>query len=258
MPRQGVEPLLASSAAYLASPEAREALTRDPYWPKWDAPWWRMTLLWELGRADLIPASIVEALLAAMEAQYLPDFPLEDADIPAGKDEARHVMCHCALGTIDQVLLARGVDIRERLPWTRGWYARYALPDGGLNCEKDAYTGSRKSSMLSTLPVLEALLARARSLDPIERGVLDLGARYLIAHRLVRSTRGRIIDEAWLRPCFPRFYEYDVSCAARASCAAGPRRRAAACLRRRWRTRGRGWRASPRSSSGPLWKRPRS
>jgi hypothetical protein len=210
VPRQGVDALAAASAAYLDSPAARQALAQDPYWPKWDAPWWHMVLLWELGLASLIPSSAVEALLAAMEAQYLPDFPLRDADLPPGRDEARHVICHCALGTIDQVLLARGVDIRERLPWTRGWYARYALPDGGLNCEKEAYTGSRKSSMLSTLPVLEALLARARRLDPIERGVLDLGARYLIAHRLVRSTRGAVIDEAWLKPCFPRFYEYDV------------------------------------------------
>ncbi|MDE2292966.1 MAG: hypothetical protein KGL53_12865, partial [Elusimicrobia bacterium] len=100
MPRQGVAPasaaLVAASVAYLSSPEARAAVARDPYWPKWDAPWWHMTLLWELGLADAIPAPIVSALLDAMSAKLLDFFPLTDAEIPPGKTEHRHVLCHCA------------------------------------------------------------------------------------------------------------------------------------------------------------------
>ena len=40
---------------------------------------------------------------------------------------------------------------------------------------------------------------------------LDQGARYLIEHRLVCSKEnGHIIDMEWLKPCFPRFFEYDI------------------------------------------------
>ena len=37
------------SVAYLDSPQAREALAVDAYWPKWDSPWWHMLLLDEMG-----------------------------------------------------------------------------------------------------------------------------------------------------------------------------------------------------------------
>lgn len=169
-----------------------------------------MTLLWELGLAERIPQATVDALIEAMRANLLDFFPLSDAEIPAGKNESQHVVCHCGLGTIDQVLLARGVDLRRRLPWTAGWYRRYQLPDGGLNCEKRAYTSSRKSSFLSTLPCLEAVLARAPEIPREETEFLERGAGYLIAHRLVRSTKGSLVNPDWLKPCFPRFYEYDV------------------------------------------------
>lgn len=40
---------------------------------------------------------------------------------------------------------------------------------------------------------------------------LDEGARYLIEHRLVCSKQnGDVIDMEWLKPCFPRFFEYDI------------------------------------------------
>src|SRR5579862_4586696 len=89
---------LAETIDYLASDEALRSLEADPYWPKWDSPWWRMVLLHELGIAAAIPARPVEALVRSLVANWLPFFPLTLAEIPAGKDPVRSVACHCALG----------------------------------------------------------------------------------------------------------------------------------------------------------------
>ncbi len=45
-----------------------------------------------------------------------------------------------------------------------------------------------------------------------EDAALDAGAAYLLARRLFRSVSkgGAVMDPAWLRLAFPRFYEYDV------------------------------------------------
>lgn len=196
------------SAAYLASPEAAASLARDPYWPKWHSPWWHIVLLWELGRADAIPAQAAEAMTRAIDAKYLRFMPLTKAELPPGKDEGRDVACHCALGVMAQALQARGIAVRERLPWFLDWFLRYQLPDGGWNCEAEAYSGSRKSSMLSTVAVLEALLVLENTDE--ERACADRAAGYLIAHRLVRATTGEVIDPEWLKLCFPRFYDYDI------------------------------------------------
>ncbi|MCI0340918.1 MAG: hypothetical protein L0216_07150 [Planctomycetales bacterium] len=208
------EAAVAETIAYLASREASVAIAADPYWPKWDSPWWRMTLLWELGRAGRIPREIVGEMAAALRAKYLPVFPLRAEEVPAGVDTYRDVACHCALGTIAQVLTACGVNVDPALPWLRPWFLRYQLPDGGWNCDEAAYTRPvPRSSVVSTLPVLEAALGGlSRPLTPEEEALLDRGAAYLIRRRLCRSvSRGdRLMDEAWLLPCFPRFYHYDV------------------------------------------------
>jgi hypothetical protein len=200
------------TVAYLASRAAVSNIAADPYWPKWDAPWWRMTLLWELGLARLIPPPVVEAMVDAIDTHYLRVFPVREEELPPGCDPHRHVMCHCALGTMAQVLHACGVDLDERLPWVRPWLHQYQLPDGGLNCDEGAYVKSLKSSMVSTLPPLEAALRCSRGpLSGDDIGFLDRGAAYLIAHRLVRRAHGDrgVIDSAWREPCFPRFYHYD-------------------------------------------------
>ena len=200
------------TVAYLASRAAVASIAADPYWPKWDSPWWRMMLLWELGLARLIPLPAVEALVAAIDTHYLRLFPVREDELPPGCDPYRQVLCHCAAGTVMQVLCACGVDLDVRLPWMRPWLRQYQLPDGGLNCDEGAYAKSLKSSMVSTLPPLEAALRCSRgplSADDIR--FLDRGAAYLIAHRLVRRAHGDrgVIDPAWLEPCFPRFYHYD-------------------------------------------------
>lgn len=208
------EEAVALTVSYLGSGEAQESLERDPYWPKWDSPWWHMTLLWELGLASRIPGAIVRKMVQALDVHYLRFFPTAATGLPEGKDPYRHVPCHCALGTIYQVLAACGVPVDEELPWLRPWFLEYQLPDGGLNCDERAYMKPvPKSSIVSTLPPLEAiLLCTSRSFTAQEGAFLDRGARYLMAHRLFRSATksDRIINQGWLKPCFPRFYEYDI------------------------------------------------
>lgn len=185
---------------------------RDPYWPKWNQRWWKLALLLELGRCDEIPAEVLEDFVQELDSHYLHHFPLRETELPAGCDPYRQILCHCALGTAAQVLLAAGVNVWERLPWLYDWLWRYQLPDGGFNCDEQAYTHSRKSSIVSTVPVLEALLLSrpAGEFSPAERELLGAGLDYLISHRLFRSSRGALIEEAWLQPLFPRFYEYDL------------------------------------------------
>lgn len=206
-----LERWIAASTAYLDSAKARESLAADPYWPKWDSPWWHMTLLFELGRADAIPAEAAAAMLAALESKYLRFFPNPREPLPPGKDGQRDALCHCAVGNLYQALSARGLDLDGRAPWLRAWLLRYQLPDGGLNCDEKAYAGGGASSIQSTLPALEAILRVDRPLTAPEEGFLDRGALYLIERRLAcRKRDGRVMDESFLKIGFPRFYDYDV------------------------------------------------
>lgn len=200
------------SIAFLDSCEAEKSVHADPYWPKWDAPWWHMTLLWEMGLADRIPRTASERMVRALQTHYLHFFPLTEKELPSDADPYRDIACHCALGTMYQVLSACGIEVDKEIPWIRPWFLKYQLPDGGLNCDEQAYSKpTPKSSIVSTLPPLEAvLLCRHRPYTPEEVRFLDSGAAYLIAHKLFRSTKGRVIREEWLRLCFPRFYEYDI------------------------------------------------
>lgn len=201
---------LEASVRALAAPEA--ALSRDPYWPKWDSPWWHMTLLWELGEARRIPPLAARAMAEAMDRHYLKTFPFRPGELPPGKDISLDVGCHCALGTMYQVLGACGIDVDGRLPWIRTWFTRYRLPDGGLNCDETVYARPvPRSSVVSTVPVLEAVLGMACR-TPEEEAMLDAGAEYLLKRRLFRSLSkgGTVMDEAWLKLTFPRFYHYDV------------------------------------------------
>lgn len=200
-----------ASVAYLASEEALRSLARDPYWPKWDSPWWHMTLLWEMGEAARISRAAAEAMAAAVDSRYLKFFPTRPEELPAGADPYRDVLCHCALGTVWQVLDACGVPAAERLPWARPWLTRYRLADGGWNCDEAAYTrAAPRSSVVSTLPVLEVLLSLPDR-APEEDAALDAGAEYLLSRRLFRSLSksGAVMNGDWLRLAFPLFYEYD-------------------------------------------------
>jgi hypothetical protein len=204
---------VADSVAYLGSPEAEASIARDPYWPKWHSPWWHVLALEEAGHLDAVPAGVLLALMERTRQHFVPSFPVDPSELPAGKDWWLDVICPGALSTLLRVLLMRGIDGEAGIPWARGWLVRYPLPDGGFNCDEKAYARREpRSSILSTLPPLEYLLAlgERRALAVPELAVLDRGAAYLLAHQLVCSVRtGHVVRADWLVPSRPRFYEYD-------------------------------------------------
>ena len=148
-----------------------------------------MLLLHEMGLTRRIPAPAVEAIISTLDNHYLKFFPFTEAEVPSGIDSITQVACHCQLGTMHQLLTAYGIDVDNRLPWLRPWYLRYQLSDGGLNCDEAAYTRAiPKSSVVSTVPTLEAILTGAKEkLLPAEIAFLDSGAKYLIGKRLWRD-----------------------------------------------------------------------
>lgn len=172
-----------------------------------------MLLLHEIGQSALIPKPVVDKMIDALNGHYPTFFPLTQDELPAGFDPYRSIACHCQLGTMHRLLTAYGINVSERVNWLRPWYLRYQIADGGLNCDEAAYSKPvPKSSVVSTLPPLEAMLSEpVDSLSPAEIGFLDCGASYLIERRLFRAaSSGQCMDESWLRLCFPRFYHYDV------------------------------------------------
>ncbi len=207
-----LDEIVKPSIAYLSSDEALNSLERDPYWPKWDSPWWHMLLLHELGLSSEIPEVSILKLVKKLKTHYLDTFPVREEELPPGVDPYRQIMCFCALGSVYQLLHGCGVDLESELPWMRPWFTAYQLPDGGLNCDEAAYTKSNpKSSIVSTVPCLEAILyCHWGGLSDEEVEFLDRGARYLIQHGLFRRVSdGKVINPDWLEIRFPRFYEYD-------------------------------------------------
>lgn len=200
------------SKSYLSLDDALCSIARDPYWPKWDSPWWHMCLLNELDLAKEIPQAAVAKMVQILKTHYLPIFPVKENEIPTGTDPYRQIACLCAVGNMYQVLFNAGVDVDQELPWMRKWFLQYQLPDGGLNCDEKSYTKTNpKSSIVSTVACLEAVLfCRHRELTLDEINFLNRGANYLLQHRLFRKiSTGEVINKDWLEIRFPRFYEYD-------------------------------------------------
>ena len=210
---RALNPQILESVGYLDSSEAVDSLYADPYWPKWNSPWWHMTLLFEMGLADKIPDRALDAFQSVARKHYIDVFPLREEEIPAGCDTTRNIYCHCALGTAMQILEARGLRSDEVIPWARSWFARYQIADGGYNCSEEVYLKETpRSSIVSTVPMLEALLKLSeRGLSDEEEAILDRGIQYLLDRRLFKSiSKDAVIDPDFLKLTFPRFYEYDV------------------------------------------------
>jgi GrpB-like predicted nucleotidyltransferase (UPF0157 family) len=207
-----VKQAIEKSTAYLSSSEALASIERDPYWPKWDSPWWHMRLLQEMGIPEAIPKIAVQKMTDVLKNHYLPIFPIRAEEIPEGTDPYRKIACHCAVGSMYQVLFACGVNVDQELPWMRPSFLQYQLPDGGLNCDESVYIKENpKSSIVTTLNCLEAVLfCRKQDLTKEETDFLNKGAQYLLRQRLFRKvSTGEAIDSDWLEVKFPRFYEYD-------------------------------------------------
>jgi hypothetical protein len=207
------------SLQYLNSSQALQSLEADPYWPKWNSPWWHMLLLHEMGETKKIPEAVVKKYISALDKIPLKIFPIQPEDMPEGIDPYRGSPCHCQLGNVYQVLAAWGVDVDKELPWIRPWFLKYQMPDGGLNCDNEAYLVKDEvpSSMVGTIAVFESiLLYTQRPWTAEEKEFLDKGARFLIERKLMHGSPTkhnadeRKSAEKWVHPCFPRFYLYDV------------------------------------------------
>ncbi|MGV3525815.1 MAG: hypothetical protein ACO1RX_16450 [Candidatus Sericytochromatia bacterium] len=211
MPTFTPTPDLARAITALSQELDQTPFDQDPYWPKWNHSWWKLTLLLELKALDQLAPTTLPRWAAHLNRHYLHHFPLHESELPSGCDPYREILCFCALGTALQILLAGGLDPWHELPWAQDWLTRYQMPDGGYNCDEQAYTGSHKSSLVSSLPMLEALLLSRPDgrWTPPETQILNAGAQYLLTHRLTERRSGGVIDPRWLQPVFPRFYEYD-------------------------------------------------
>ena len=213
----GFDRLVTDSVHYLASDAALASLGHDSYWPKWHSPWWHMLALFECGEAQRIPRRAVDAMVAALAALRLHTFPIHPEDSPEGTDPHRDSSCHCALGSIVQVLVACGVDVDQALPWAAPWFIRYQMADGGLTCDNTAYLVPHEcpSSMVGTIAPFEAMLALPHA-TPDRRAFLDRAAAFLVARELrlgsstAHNAEERTAAPTWFAPCFPRFYFYDV------------------------------------------------
>jgi len=210
---------LAASVAYLSSPAAAASLARDPYWPKWDSPWWHMLLLFEMGEVAQIPPAVVRAMIDGLNAYPVKTFPIHEHELPPGADPFRHIACHCQIGSIYQLLHACGVNVDAEVPWLRPRLLSYQMADGGLSCDDGAYRaeGEAPSSMVGTIAVFEALLhCTERPYTEEEQAVLQRAAGFLQTRRLVEGSSTRYNSEerkeaeAWRAPFFPRFYFYDI------------------------------------------------
>lgn len=207
-----LEKMIQKTLLYLASPEALDSIEQDPYWPKWNSPWWHMSLLHELELAKKIPQVTLNKMVAKLKKHYLPFFPTKENELPGSIDPYRQIACLCAVGNMYKILFHAGIDVDAELPWMREWFFHYQLPDGGWNCDEAAYAKLQpKSSLVTTMACLEAVFfCRTNELSQAEKELLQRGADYLIKQKLFRRiSTGEVIDPNWLEIRFPRFYEYD-------------------------------------------------
>jgi len=85
------------------------------------------------------------------------------------------------------------------------------LQDGGWNCEVE--NGSVRSSFVTTINVLEGLLAHERATggSPESIAARRRGEEYLLERKLLRrKSTGELINPAWLQFSFPTRWHYDV------------------------------------------------
>ncbi|MCO4780984.1 MAG: hypothetical protein KC646_01570 [Candidatus Cloacimonetes bacterium] len=204
------------SIDFLNSSQAKQKVKLDPYWPKWSSTWWHVLSLIEINKVDCIPPNSLIDLHDSIKTNIIDFFPLLEAELTPKIDPYRNIMCHCALGTyIQMCFYTNTIDFIP--PWIEQWYLQYQINDGGYNCDDEAYHKSPpKSSLVSTLPMLEALLLIVKNpnniKDPIAlEKVLDNGVHYFLDRNLLGSSsdKNTPIRQDWLELSFPRFYEFD-------------------------------------------------
>lgn len=207
-----------ASLRYLQSDQAMASLRADPYWPKWNSPWWHMLTLHEMGLARLIPARATDAMVEALRRFPVKFFPIDPAEVEPSWDIVYDSMCHCGIGSMYAVLSGCGVPVDQQLPWMRSWLSRYQMADGGMTCDPEAYriAGECPSSMVGLVAVFEAMLLHVTNPTPAELWFLDRSASFLLGRELrlgstsVHNAEEREAAGQWQFPTFPRLYYYDV------------------------------------------------
>jgi hypothetical protein len=147
-----------------------------------------MLLLHEFGEARRIPDRAVTKMVDGLNALPLKIFPIRPEDAP-GYEPWRDSSCHCALGSVYQVLAACGVDVDAALPWIKPWFLRYQMADGGLNCDEAAYLVDHEcpSSMVGTVAPFEAMLLGRWTEG--QQVFLERAAGFLIERELMLARR---------------------------------------------------------------------
>jgi hypothetical protein len=205
--------LAKDSASWLNSAQSLEMLKKDPYWPKWDSPWWRMHLLMETGYSHLIPKDFAQDFLKQFEKHYIHFFPTKIEQVPVGCDPVMQIVCHCALGSVIRMLTPVLQPDKPLLGWFSDWSQNYQIADGGYNCDEATYNCEKPvSSLISTLPMLEAMLLEVKLFGVSSHlPILQQGVEYYLARGLTGSSKDpkTPILAAWDIPTFPRFYEFD-------------------------------------------------
>ena len=193
---------------YLSSDAALRSLDQDAYWPKWDSPWWRLSLLEELGQLEWASERVLEHLAQTVLAVPERRFPVP----PAPDIDPLQAFCHCSLGNLYRILTHSGRKMHD-FDWVLDWFRNYQMADGGYNCDEQAYAVEEEcpSSIVATVAALEAAL-----LLPAGNEVADRAAHCLLARELrlgsntQHNREERESEPRWLQLAFPRFYHYDV------------------------------------------------
>src|SRR5437588_4760233 len=122
---QGYQAEVQSSVDYLSSLEALSNLERDPYWPKWDSPWWHILTLHQMGLSEKVPPAAARKHAEVNAANYISAFFPEE--FPPEPDPAswsratrgqslRDPPCFCSLGSLFQMLHGCGISLDAHVP----------------------------------------------------------------------------------------------------------------------------------------------
>jgi len=209
----------------------------SPYLPKYQATYWTVMLLAELGltRADERAKRAAEFLfrfqspgggfaesgevgarrrcaeVAARRETKGQEPPDEEAFVA---DCLHQATLSCLTGNVLAAFLRMGFGDDPRLAHAVDWLLEIQNEDGGWLCPYwKAHVRDRHSCFFGTIAPLEALseLPRDRRSPAIEKAA-DRAAEFLLAHRLYKADHHgfRTIDPRWLALSFPFSYNYTV------------------------------------------------
>jgi len=208
LPGQVADEQLQDTLNDLASEAALQSIDRDAYWPKWDSPWWRFSLLEEMGMVQTASQATLEHLAQAVLAVPERRFPVP----PAPDIDPLQAFCHCSLGNLYRILASSGRPMGD-FDWVLGWFRDYQMADGGYNCDETAYAASGEcpSSMVATVAALEAAILHPQGAEVARRAAHCLLGRELrMGSNTEHNREERASESKWLQLAFPRFYHYDV------------------------------------------------